>query len=131
MTEEDRTNLREVVDSQVALGHKMTLVPTDVLVRLLATPAPLACNHDWQPWLANTSQCSCCGARRDDLAATPAPLDVERLARAIEASGPDWPSCAGCGAEITYHAECDEGDSTLVWEPDAAAIAAAYAEETP
>ena len=42
-----------------------------------ATPAPLPCNHDWQPWLANTSQCSCCGARRDDLAATPAPLDVD------------------------------------------------------
>ena len=42
-----------------------------------ATPAPLPCNHDWQPWLANTSQCSCCGARRDDLAATPAPLDAD------------------------------------------------------
>lgn len=28
--------LRQVVDSQMALGHKMTIVPTDVLVRLLA-----------------------------------------------------------------------------------------------
>ena len=120
MTEEDRTNLREVVDSQVALGHKMTLVPTDVLVRLLATPAPLACNHDWQPWLANTSQCSCCGARRDDLAATPAPLDVERLARAY--------------AIVTENSDTawdDDPEMHESWRSDAAAIAAAYAEETP
>jgi len=51
-------------------------------VALAATPAPLTCNHDWQPWFANTSQCSCCGARRDDLA-TPAPLDVLVAARAV------------------------------------------------
>jgi hypothetical protein len=25
------------------------------------------CNHEWEPWFANTSKCSCCGARRDDL----------------------------------------------------------------
>lgn len=36
-----------------------------------ATPPDAPCNHEWQPWLANTSQCSCCGARRDDLAPTP------------------------------------------------------------
>lgn len=34
----DRENLQEVVGNQVALGHKFTLVPTDVLVRLLAAP---------------------------------------------------------------------------------------------
>jgi len=49
-----------------------------ILSAARATPAPLPCNHDWQPWLANTSQCSCCGARRDDLA-TPAPLDIPTI----------------------------------------------------
>jgi len=34
--------LREVVDSQIALDHAMTLVPTDVLVRLLADVDQLA-----------------------------------------------------------------------------------------
>jgi hypothetical protein len=28
------------------------------------------CDHDWVSWFANTSQCSRCGARRDDLAPT-------------------------------------------------------------
>ena len=37
MTTDDLTALREVVDSQVALNHSMTLVPTDVLSRILAT----------------------------------------------------------------------------------------------
>jgi hypothetical protein len=46
------------------------------------------------------------------------------LAEALEAAG-CVPSCAGCGAEIAYHADCDEGDGTLVWEVDAAAILAA------
>jgi hypothetical protein len=41
LDDDDRRNLREVVDSQVAKGNRMTLVPTDVLVRLLTTPAPL------------------------------------------------------------------------------------------
>ena len=39
---EDIANLREVVESQARLGHLMTIVPNDVLVRLLlaATPTP-------------------------------------------------------------------------------------------
>lgn len=35
LTQEDIVNLREVVDNQALLGHPMTLVPNDVLVRLL------------------------------------------------------------------------------------------------
>ena len=62
--------------------------------------------HDWVMWLTNTSQCSRCGARRDDLA-TPAPLDVERLARAL----------------------CSAIDAHFVSDGLVAAIAAAYAEE--
>jgi hypothetical protein len=51
----------------------------------------------------------------------PADRGLAALAQALEAAG-CVPSCAGCGAEITYHADCDEGDGTLVWEADAAAI---------
>jgi hypothetical protein len=42
LTETDIANVREVLDSQVRLGHAMTLMPTDVLARILdaATPRP-------------------------------------------------------------------------------------------
>jgi hypothetical protein len=49
---------------------------------------------------------------------------IAALAEALQAAG-CVPSCAGCGAEITYHADCPEADGTLVWETDAAAILAA------
>ena len=84
-----------------------------------ATPAPLdidapdnanacpSCGHDGLPPLV----CERCGHR---WYATPAPLDVERLARALHAVEP-YAGENNC--EVNYHAD------------DAAAIAAAYAEE--
>ena len=60
LTAEDIANLHEVLDSQVRLGHVMTLTPTDVLSRLV---------------------------RASEARATATPgLDVERLARAMHRS---------------------------------------------
>lgn len=63
---EDVANLREVVESQAALNHRMTIVPNDVLLRLLdridaaragyATPEYMVCPRcDGDGWTAETT----------------------------------------------------------------------------
>jgi hypothetical protein len=72
------------------------------------------------PRLADIDWDDVAAALADDLAATPAPLDVERLARAIDAIE-------------ARHVREGRGDRLTTRDNDelAVAIAAAYAEETP
>ena len=79
VTTDDVRNLHEVVDSQVALGHPMTLVPTDVLERALETldgrsaisvePTPDYLRFSEQDWLEarrKTKVWTVYSARRSD-----------------------------------------------------------------
>jgi hypothetical protein len=54
LTSEDIANVKEVLDSQMSLDHSMTLMPTDVLARLLdaalAHAAPEKLDDDLRAW---------------------------------------------------------------------------------
>jgi hypothetical protein len=51
-------------------------------------------------------------------------MTTEALAAALQAVGCE-PACGDCGADISYHAECGEGNGSLVWEVSTDALTAA------
>jgi hypothetical protein len=53
-------------------------------------------------------------------------MTTEALAAALQAVGCE-PACGDCGADISYHAECGEGNGSLVWEVSTDALTAALA----